>query len=76
MWSDRVYYKSTLVKSTKYNHEDHLLEVVFGNGETKIYTEIPSAVARSFEECAKSAASAGDFFRNEIQDKYHIQKED
>ncbi len=71
MWADRIYYEgSTLIKSSKYNHEEHLLEIVFVNGETKEYEKIPSALAAELEECSKGKGSAGQLYKDKIKDFY------
>ena len=76
MYADRVYYHgSSLIESTKYDHEHHELEVVFHNGEVRVHEEVPSAKAHELESYADGkSGSAGDYYRDHIKDSCPVKK--
>ncbi len=69
MWADRIYYHgSTLIESSKYDHENHELEVVL-NGKKVIHTEVPSVKAHELEKFADGkSGSAGEYYKEHIRD--------
>jgi hypothetical protein len=69
MYADRVYYESSLIESTKYDHEHHELEVVFHGGKARVFTEVPSAKAEALESRKEGPidnVSAGSYFKEHI----------
>jgi hypothetical protein len=60
---------SSNIEKWRYDVETRVLEIKFLSGDAVFsYNEIPSAVAEGFD----TAASPGQYFRNNIKDRYQF----
>jgi hypothetical protein len=69
-WHEFAPFSSSNIASIRYDDERAILEVVFLNGGTYQYYDVPSHVAQEFE----SAASKGTFLASTIKGHYRYSR--
>lgn len=69
-WQDFSAFSSTNIASIRYEEEQAILEVVFHNGGTYQYYDVPSPVIEEF----KQADSKGGFLAARIKGHYRYSK--
>jgi hypothetical protein len=61
---------SNVIRSVRYNEEDHRLDIRFVSGRLYSYRGVPPEIARRM----RAAASKGAFFNRAIRDRYPFER--
>lgn len=68
---ERIPVRSTNIKEVGYNIDSSILEIVFNDGVTYRYYDVPQSVYDGLI----TAGSAGQYFHRMIRDKYRFTRE-
>ncbi|MDB4939864.1 MAG: hypothetical protein JWO40_289 [Candidatus Doudnabacteria bacterium] len=66
MFRDKVFYESSKIAFSRYDHDAHELEIGLHDGTLKVYKNVASADVLKLEECKANHTSVGDFYNQHI----------